>query len=727
MREMRQMTITPEMSVEQIEEAIASHARVDFAPGDYCLDRPIRLNGLNGRALRGAPGACLTGGKRVRVAWTPDREGVWRTKLDDERPLDGLRLGIASFRQARYPHASQPDQIYEGTMEDALDFAARSAHPEEGYFHALHAHLWGDAHYVIDGRRQDGSLSLTGGWQNNRPMGEHPRYRFVENLFEALGAEGEFFYDRRAGELYVCAACEPAEEALLIRNPYLLDIRACRNIQIEGLTFTDSARTFMANYEPLLRSDWRIHRGGAVFVENSANVEIENCAFRRVGSNALFFSGNVEDCRVERCHIHDVGASGVCFVGQPSSVRFPCMDVDATSFSPEDLMGVGPKTDEYVRDCSVENCLIHDVGRTEKQTACVEISMSARVRVSHCTMYACPRAAVNISEGTFGGHVIEYNDIFDTVRETGDHGSFNGWGRDRFWHAEGLTAAQMKSLALRDAVETTVIRGNRIRCDHGWDIDLDDGCSNYLVEDNLCLSGGLKFREGFCRTARRNRIINNTFHPHVWFEDSGDVFEDNLVMRPYLPIGMPKTWGERMDRNILVTAGGTPCHAVALQQLSGQDAASIAMPVSFDENLCPVDPDLAARFPETEPYGVTDEALRARARPCPVDAPNPAPAWQGSEGVHIGDGLFKSIETEGEMSAFASSGHHGVIVLALPPYSDWYAAGLRENMAIIAANGQMIEDASHFQRLIGTLAAGDGITLQARTMFNERFEIHIIG
>lgn len=29
-----------------------------------------------------------------------------------------------------------------------------------------------------------------------------------------------------------------------------------------------------------------------------------------------------------------------------------------------------------------------------------------------------------------------------------------------------------------DAVETTVIRNSRWRCDHGWDIDLDDGSSN---------------------------------------------------------------------------------------------------------------------------------------------------------------------------------------------------------------------------------------------------------
>ena len=168
---------------------------------------------------------------------------------------------------------------------------------------------------------------------------------------------------------------------------------------------------------------------------------------------------------------------------------------------------------EYARDCTVENCLIRDIGRAEKQTACVEIAMSARIRVARCTLHTCPRAAINIGDGTFGGHCIEGNDIFDTVRETGDHGSVNGWGRDRFWHAHGLNSAQMRDLALRDAVETTVLRQNRVRCDHGWDIDLDDGCSNYLVEDNLCLAGGLKFREGFCRIARGNRLINNTFHP----------------------------------------------------------------------------------------------------------------------------------------------------------------------------------------------------------------------
>ncbi|HIV27275.1 MAG TPA: hypothetical protein IAA64_04860, partial [Candidatus Ornithocaccomicrobium faecavium] len=42
---------------------------------------------------------------------------------------------------------------------------------------------------------------------------------------------------------------------------------------------------------------------------------------------------------------------------------------------------------EYARDCTVENCLIRDIGRVEKQTACVEIAMSARIRVARCTLH----------------------------------------------------------------------------------------------------------------------------------------------------------------------------------------------------------------------------------------------------------------------------------------------------------------------------------------------------
>jgi len=43
------------------------------------------------------------------------------------------------------------------------------------------------------------------------------------------------------------------------------------------------------------------------------------------------------------------------------------------------------------------------------------------------------------------------------------------------------------------------------------DIDLDDGSSNYLIEDQSHVGGGLKLREGFGRIARNNILVNNNY------------------------------------------------------------------------------------------------------------------------------------------------------------------------------------------------------------------------
>jgi hypothetical protein len=99
-----------------------------------------------------------------------------------------------------------------------------------------------------------------------------------------------------------------------------------------------------------------------------------------------------------------------------------------------------------------------NLGYVEKQSAGVELSMCSDIVVSHNTIYDVPRAGINVSEGTWGGHVIEYNDIFNTVKETGDHGSFNSWGRDRYWQADkkklDSIVAENPGLALLDVDET---------------------------------------------------------------------------------------------------------------------------------------------------------------------------------------------------------------------------------------------------------------------------------
>ena len=182
----------------------------------------------------------------------------------------------------------------------------------------------------------------------------------------------------------------------------------------------------------------------------------------------------------------------------------------------------GPKTNNYPANCMVYDNLMHDLEIFEKQVAGVHISMAQDIKVSHNNIYNVPRAGINANDGMWGGHLIEFNEVFNTVLETSDNGAFNSWGRDRNWVGQrgldSILESHRDKVALLDNVKPTAIRNNRFQCDSGWDIDLDDGSTNYIIYNNILLNGGLKFREGFFRSAENNIIINNSFHPHVWFK-----------------------------------------------------------------------------------------------------------------------------------------------------------------------------------------------------------------
>lgn len=58
----------------------------------------------------------------------------------------------------------------------------------------MHRGRWGGFHYLIYGIDAKGELMLSGGHQNNRPSSMHPELRMVENIFEELDSEGEWYF-----------------------------------------------------------------------------------------------------------------------------------------------------------------------------------------------------------------------------------------------------------------------------------------------------------------------------------------------------------------------------------------------------------------------------------------------------------------------------------------------------------------------------------------------------
>ncbi|WP_299577387.1 right-handed parallel beta-helix repeat-containing protein [uncultured Sunxiuqinia sp.] len=689
-------------------------------------------------------GAVISGGKELSLNWKPYQNGIYRASVDGDVNIDQLYINGQRQRMARFPNAIEGKNVFDTwelihTKEpdpenDPLnpDRIALWSNPERAYVHAMHSALWGDMHWLVNGKNEDGSLDLEGGWQNNRPSPMHPRYRMVENVFEELDVPGEWFFNQAEGTLYYYPLKEinlASAKVEIVRLKHLIEFRGTKEkpvrfINLQGLVFKHAARSFMENKEQLLRSDWTVYRGGAIVYDGAEDCSVTDCEFDQLGGNSIFVNNYNRRLSFKSCYIHHGGANGIAFVGDPAMVRSPLFRYGKQDFEKIDRTP-GPKGDNYPEDCLVEDCLITMTGRDEKQTSPVQISMAHKITVRHCSIYDVPRAGINISEGTFGGHVIEYCDVFNTVLETGDHGSFNSWGRDRFWTPDiRETDAEMKkdpNLFKLDMLAPNTIRNSRWRCDHGWDIDLDDGSSWYTIYNNLLLNGGLKMREGYHRTATNNIIINNSLHPHVWYPESGDVFKHNIVFGAYRPAVMQRAiaadgkWGQELDYNLFATNQEDR----EKFQVNGCDQNSMVgdpMFINPKEGNFTVKEDSPAlkigfKNFDMDQFGVVSEKLRKIAKtpniPKEIVSGNTVTGkvytWLGAK--------VKNVETLGEQSANGLSSMSGVLLLDVPANSELGQRGFNTSDVIVGLNKQEVKTFEQLMQLLQGLQSKKNCTI----------------
>jgi hypothetical protein len=707
-----------------------------FHAGTYYLPETIVITPADsGVTFAAAPNetVVLSGGLKLDLQWRAYRDGILQAETPAGLFFDQLFVNGQRQHMARYPNFDPHARPYNGAAADALS-PQRSANwsdPAGGFIHAMHKQHWGGYHYRITGKNEKGEVIYEGGWQNNRRTAMHPKDRFVENIFEELDAPGEWFHDTRTSTLtFFPPANVDASQAIVevVRLRHLIEFQGSqqnpvRSVSLQGFTFRHTARTFMDVKEPLLRSDWTIYRGGAILFNGAEDCQIVDCELDQLGGNGVFVNNYNRRVTIRGCDIHDTGASAIAFVGDPRAVRNPLFEYRQRQSYASIDQTPGPQTDNYPAECTVEDCLVRHFGVVEKQATGVQISMSMGITVRHCSIYEASRAGINISEGTFGGHLIEFCDVFDTVRETGDHGSFNSWGRDRFWGLNDAPADELPRLARLDAVKTTVLRNNRWRCDHGWDVDLDDGSSNYEIYNNLLLRGGLKLREGFHRRVWNNITVGNTLHPHVWYDNSGDVVTKNIFMGAYRPAGgMPKgQWGKTIDNNLFTTSDADRTkfaeHGCDAHSLVGDPL--FVDPARGDYRVREGSPALQLGFENfpMDKFGVQKPALKriARTPDLPgagaVTAAKAAPAakrnvrhsWEGAQ--------IRELQGE-EFSAFGvSKDAAGVHVSDVPADSPAAAAGLRTDDLIQSVNGQPVRRVADLLRLRDA-AAGQPLRLE---------------
>jgi len=617
-------------------------SKIWFHEGTYYLDKTLKFgNELSGSPENPIVFSALPGAKVFvkgsqllnRLSWIKYKDGIYVTKIPSGLHFDQLFVNGERQIRARFPNYDYQNplrggkgyqQVTDGTNHrydewfsyDPEKFTNKAwKNPETGIVHAFQSHNWGNMQYRIKSidRSANKILLDEGGWQLQRSpgiggKGQSASWVFIENIFEELDVEGEWFLDTKSNQLYYYPKAYVNLAEATIEVPVLKDLiqlkgnneSPVKNIQFKGFCFTQSVYTFMDKYEPVARGDWAIHRGGAIFMEGAENCIIEDCSFENLGGNGVFMSAYNRNNQVKNCLFVHTGESAVCFVGSPSAVRFyqtwddrEILGKDWDEMRKGMDLEAGPKSPDFPENCVVENCIMHDFGDVGKQVAGIYISMSHKIRASHNTIYNCPRAGICINDGTWGGHIIEYCDIWETVRETGEHGPFNSWGRERQWlGGSGSSKDFIYEYAKLDAIDATIIRNNRIAnfrksiSAGNWTIDLDDGSSNYEIYNNLNLGSTIKLRDGMYRKVYNNITVSAVpLGWHVWPEESeNEIYRNIFIVAGAVPgtghatnqfvrpIGMSKDkkWSSNYDDNLYWNVN-FPVSPIILQNKSFKD------------------------------------------------------------------------------------------------------------------------------------------------------------
>ena len=517
----------------------------------------------------------ISGGRPLECRWQPFRDGIYVCDLPEAGAgtLDFTQMFAGGKRQirARFPNRddSRPDKragyinpadalktdegdplpdrdrdmIYDcepfkGIIFDPATFTRKPwARPEEAVVHIFQDYYWGNMQWhvkALDRERNkiwfgEGGHQMGAKWTTEgSTIGKHSRF-YIENVFEELDAPLEWYLDRKNGKLYWMPEAGVDPNRVRIEVPQLrtlFDLAGSRLNSVENVTFkrihfTLTETTLFERYEVPSLGDWALHRGGALRLEGTRNCTIKDCLFSGLGGNALFANCFNRDLEVTGCTFHDIGDSAVLLVGE----------LETTTGTQK----------RFPYECRIVNNHFYDLGLYGKQTAGVYISRAKRITVGHNLMHDLPRAGICIGDGTWGGHVIEYNHIHDSCLETQDHGPFNAWGRDRTWSAVHGQSTMLKNRCIdtadakSDAMEPVILRHNFFVEKAGWGLDLDDGATNYEIYNNICVGIGMKLREGSYRTIYNNIWVNCASSPcfHVGNEDNHDRYFNNItVMSP---------------------------------------------------------------------------------------------------------------------------------------------------------------------------------------------------
>ena len=412
--------------------------------------------------------------------------------------------------------------------KDALPRIGNWSKPSTGFVHAFHSGYWGSWIFQIAAvnSTENSIVFGRGGFQEARGSGNGGAF-YVANIFEELDSPNEWFLDKDTRTLYFMPNETMPETFVASQISCLISISgssikdSVQNVLIQSLILTQTASTYMSDYMVPSGGDWAVHRGGTVFLTNTKNTTLTRNLLTQLGSNGVALIDYNDATSITLNEFVWLADSAIILVGSADGID-------------------GFSVPNQPANTLIQSNLIHETGIYIKQSSPVFISVSRSVSVIGNLMFNMPRAAININDGFYGNHSLSCNVIFNTVRETSDHGPINSWDRQPF-----VTDAVQPGLPSiwqhKSYIHHNTLFNNYRSV---WPIDHDDGSCFYEDSYNFQVYGGKKNYLG------HSKIDHHEIY--VYPDANGGAFGSNVCLGDYSPTRGSSGWNETWIENTCV-------------------------------------------------------------------------------------------------------------------------------------------------------------------------------
>jgi len=350
---------------------------------------------------------------------------------------------------------------------------------------------------------------------------------FIENAYELLDEEGEWYLDRASGFLYYKPTVEQANLNTLSFVLPQLDVlvegnsngdtnKTINNITFEGLTFSHTT-----SLQPLTNEGRVGHQGGVLFFRDANQVDFENLSTSAV---KFKYAKNIE---FTNCQFLHLGTAGVGFdVGsQQNTINNSTFDdisdngisignIDTANYNPTNIA-------DRVINNSITNNTISRVGQDMTDSVGIFGGYVNNLIISHNTLFNLPYTPISVGWGwgapeenntynaeAVGHNTINSNRIYNYMNVNHDGGGIYTLGRQdnssiKFNYIHGQKNVYTY-LYLDNGSEFFTVENNVISSESG-------SISDWLMATNDV--GGIAYHASNYNTIRNNFYSSelNTF------------------------------------------------------------------------------------------------------------------------------------------------------------------------------------------------------------------------